>query len=450
MMQGVTYEQDFPLRPLFRIAFPVFVESFLRILLGNVDQWMLSDFSDQAVAAVGNANQVLNMSFVALDMVGTATTIILAQYIGAKREKDVRELYTLSLSIISVISLAGALFLVVFRHQIFLWMNIPPELMEDAGVYLLIVGGTLLFQGLLTGVSAIMRSHVMMREVMVVSILMNVINVLINFLLINGYGPFPRLGVAGAAIATAASRAVGAGVLLFTMSQRLDAHIELDIIRHPNKSAVFQLFRVGLPAAGDTISYNTMQIVLLSVINTFGTVAVTSKVYVGTVLPFVYIFSSSIATATQILVGQFVGAHKPQAAQKLVFKSATVSVCISFVLTLGLYLCCDQVFGIFTKNPEILQMIRQVIFVELFLELGRAINMTMIRSLLSAGDTTYPLYCALLSQWGVGVFLGYMFGVQLGTGLVGIWVGMALDEWCRAAAFVMRWKGGRWKTKQLV
>lgn len=151
------------------------------------------------------------------------------------------------------------------------------------------------------GVSAILRSHILMREIMLSSIGMNVVNVILNFVLINGYGPFPRWGVLGAAVSTAASRAVGMAFLLGFMLKRLNIRLEPSALLKPDLDLVKTIFRIGVPAAGDSISHTCMQMVLLSLINTFGTVAVTAKVYVGSILPFVYIFASSLATATQII-----------------------------------------------------------------------------------------------------------------------------------------------------
>lgn len=436
--------------PVLAVTIPLLVESCLRILLGSVDQWMLSDYSDIAVAAVGNANQVMNMGIMILEMVSSATTIILSQYIGAQREKDVRKLYTLSLGLILILSGLLSLALVGLRHQIYTFMHIPEELMEDACLYLAVVGGTLAFQGVFMGVSAILRSHILMREIMLGSIGMNVVNVILNFVLINGYGPFPRLGVLGAAVSTAASRAVGMVFLLVFMLKRLNVRLELSALLKPDLSLVKTIFRIGFPAAGDSISYTCMQMVLLSLINTFGTVAVTAKVYVGSILPFVYIFASSLATATQIKVGHFVGARQPDMALRMVQKSTKIAMCVSFCLSLLLMMGYRGVFGLFTQDPQVLDMIRSILLVDIFLELGRAVNMTIIRALLSAGDTTYPMYCALSSMWAVGVVLSFVFGKWLGLGIVGVWIGMAADEWCRAIAFLVRWKSGKWIEKRIL
>lgn len=110
----------------------------------------------------------------------------------------------------------------------------------------------------------------------------------------------------------------------------------------------------------------------------------------------------------------------------------------------------DLVFGVFTQSEMVLETIRDILLIDVFLELGRAVNIMMIRALLSAGDTAYPLYCALVSMWGVGVMLSFLLGRGLGLGMAGVWIGMAADEWCRALAFLLRWKSGKWKQKRLL
>lgn len=449
-MKGTNERVNVPIGPTLAVAFPVFIESCLRILLGNVDQWMLSDYSDLAVAAVGNANQIMNMALMLMDMVCIAATIILAQYIGAKRTKEIEKLQTLALTIITLLGILLSAVLLVLHRQIFVWMNIPQELIEEARIYLMIVGGTLVLQGIFMGISAVLRSHVMMREIMTASVVMNLVNAAVNFMLINGYAFFPRWGVVGAALATALSRLVGVVLLGSVMVKRLNVRFGFTSIRRSDWKMVRQLFQVGLPAAGDSISYNCMQIVLLALINTFGTVEVTAKVYLGTVLPLVYTFTGSIATATQIKVGHFVGACEPDKAQYLVQKSTVIAMLVSFVLTLLLYFNSNAIFGVFTRDAAVLSIIHSVLLIDLFLELGRAVNIMVIRALLSAGDTTYPLYCALVSMWGVGVALSFLLGRTLEMGIVGVWIGMAADEWSRAFAFLVRWKSGKWKQKRLL
>lgn len=151
------------------MAAPIFFEQALRILLGNVDQWMVNNFSSTAVAAIGNANQIINMGIIVLDMICVAATIILAQHIGAKSQKNVESIFTLCIGLIGVLSIIISIVLVAFRKSFFSAMNIPAELLPDTQAYLIIVGAGLCIQGFFMAISAIFRSFAMMKEIMAVS-----------------------------------------------------------------------------------------------------------------------------------------------------------------------------------------------------------------------------------------------------------------------------------------
>ncbi|MEG2405077.1 MAG: MATE family efflux transporter [Oscillospiraceae bacterium] len=437
-------------KPVLVMGLPILAEIFLRTLIGNVDQFMLSRFSDTAVAAVSNANQVINLGIIVLDVVCVATTIILAQYIGAKQHEKANKLCTLSIGLIAILSVVLSLTLSLKGEFFLNLMHIPPELMAEAKTYLLIVGLSLILQGFFMAYSAIFRSFAMMKEIMYISVGMNIINVAFNYVLINGKFGFPRLGVAGAATATLLSRVVGVVIIAILFVKQLHLHLDFKYLCKPEFKAIKQMLSVGFPAAGDSISYNCMQMVILSFVNICGSKSVTARVYVNMIVVFVFMYTSAIGTATQIHVGYLVGAGNADNAKKLVTKSVLSGIVVSEILSTLLYVFRDSVFTIFTKDTEILSIISSVLLVEIFLELGRAINIVMIKSLLAAGDTKFPLYMAVLSQWGTAVPLAYFFGLHLGMGLTGIWIGLAVDEWCRALAFILRWRSNKWKEKRLI
>lgn len=431
------------------LAGPLFLELVLRTLLGNIDQLMLSRYSQNAVAAVGNANQLLNMMILVLQVVCIASGILIARYIGAGRREELAQIYTLTIciSICFGFLLSGVVFL---KAPIMKMMKIPNELMKDMGTYLTVVAGGFVLQGISMSFSAIFRSNAMVKEIMVISIASNVVNVLGNMVLIHGAGAIPALGVLGAAISTLLGQLSADGAFLILYLKKIKVPFDMKLIRRPDKGRMAALFRLGLPAAGDSISYNTMQLVMLTLINGYGAAAVAAKVYASMVIIFVYMCSSSIAQASQIRVGYMVGAGQYEPAGRLVMKSVKLSVGISLVLACLLHGFSDRVFSLFTEEAVVLEMIRNVTFIDIFLELGRAVNMVMVNCLLAAGDTKFPLLCAVSSMWGVAVPAGYLMGDVLGMGIEGIWIGLAMDEWCRAAAFLLRWKSNVWQKRSVL
>lgn len=433
---------------MLRLAFPIFVEIMLRTLMGNIDQFMLSQYSPTAAASVGNANQIMNMMILVLNVVCVASTIIIAQYIGAGKKEELSQIYTLAISLNVVFSLVLSS-VVLFEQPILDLLKVPDELRADTQCYFTIVGVAFILQGISMSFSAIFRSNALMKEIMLISIFSNICNVLGNVILINGVGPIPALGVKGAAISTVVSQLVSVCLILYLYSKRVSVSFKLIYVLNPDIEKIKNLFRIGIPAAGDSISYNTMQLAMLSFINRFGAAASSTKAYVSMVVIFVYMCSAAVAQATQIKVGYAIGAGQEERAKKLVIKSVKTSLVLSCTFAILLYLGSDSVFSIFTRDQEILSLIKAVMMIDMFLEAGRAVNMVMVNSLLAAGDTKTPLICGVVSMWFLAVPTGYLLGVVMGLGITGVWIGFALDEWCRAFAFLIRWKSNAWQNKKI-
>ena len=106
----------------------------------------------------------------------------------------------------------------------------------------------------------------------------------------------------------------------------------------------------------------------------------------------------------------------------------------------------DTVVGLFTNERLILDLCHQVLFVEIVLEIGRSINITMVKCLIATGDVNVPVIFCVFSAWVIAVGFSYVFGIRLGWGLVGIWIAMACDACLRGIAFIIRFLQGKWKT----
>ena len=163
-----------------------------------------------------------------------------------------------------------------------------------------------------------------------------------------------------------------------------------------------------------------------------------------------YLYSSAVGQANQIIIGHLVGAREEDAAYERSLKTLRPTMIITLIISTSVFLLSDHIFGIFTKNPDVLSLLKTITFIEIFLELGRAVNIVIIRGMQAAGDTQYPVFISVLSMWGVATLLSYVFGIVLDWGLVGIWMAMALDECVRAVIFYIRWKRGGWRGKAVI
>jgi Na+-driven multidrug efflux pump len=123
---------------------------------------------------------------------------------------------------------------------------------------------------------------------------------------------------------------------------------------------------------------------------------------------------------------------------------------ITLTVSVVLALCGRSILNAFTDNPEIIAMGVWVLVVDIFLEVGRTANIFAGSTLRATGDTVYPFVVGVIFQWSIAVGLSYVIGIPLGFGLVGMWVGFALDENIRGIILVRRWRSGKWRTKGFV
>lgn len=437
-------------KQVFKMSVPIFVELLLQLLVGNVDQFMVSHYSQNSVAAIGNANQVMNIVIIVLNVMSVATTILLSQYLGADNRRKIGEVCNISVLIIAVTSLVTTAAIVILHRQIFVWMQIPEEIIGEASSYLLIVGSCILIQGLYMTFAAILRSFAMLGHVMMVSLIMNLLNIVGNAILINGLLGAPRLGIVGAAISTDVSKFIGLVIVFFLFLKKTGIGISPVYFRPFPKDTAKKLLFIGLPSCGEELSYNLSQIVILGLINIFGTTVIATKVYCSMLANVAYVYTTAIAQATQIALGYLIGAGQLDRVSYRVKRTLGISILVSLSLILVIFLGSDWIFSLFTDDPAVHALGRKIILVEFLLELGRAVNIVMSRCLVAAGDVKVPVAVGVVFMWSVAVALGYLFGIVLGYGLVGIWIAMALDECVRAVVFLIRFRTGKWREKLMV
>jgi Na+-driven multidrug efflux pump len=311
--------------------------------------------------------------------------------------------------------------------------------------------------------ATIIRSYGHSRGPMIVNVVAMVINVCGNYVSIFHGGVARGVGeqlhgpfgisvsvIQGVALATITSQIAATTILYAMMRRRRDIVLEKGGLFRVPVSVYRRILAVGVPTAGENLSYNLGQIMIMRMISAIGTDAITAFVYAITVLRFVFITSISIGSAAQIKVGYYVGAMMADVAQRKVYRYFLAGTAISTAIVLAVKLFQVPIIGRFTENPDIQTMAFGVLLVALFHEPGRNFNVIIIPALKGAGDVRYPVYVGIIFMWGVGVTLAYVLGIALGWGLTGVCVAMALDEWSRGIVIFLRWRGGRWKGRRLV
>ncbi|MDO5154682.1 MAG: MATE family efflux transporter [Eubacteriales bacterium] len=436
--------------PLMVLAGPMFVELFLNILLNNIDTLMLSHYSENAVGSVGNANQVMFLMIIMFNIIATATSVVVAQYLGAKNYDKMNMIYTLAFVVNLIVGGVLSLGLVVGKGFFMDMLNVSAEMKPNALVYINIVGGFLFLQACYNVMLQILRCNGYTKVGMYISIVINLINIAGNYIFL--YGPLKHLdlGVAGVAISTVTARIVALTVALVVFYKVKIGKIALKYIRPFPGELLVKMIKVGLPSAGENLSYNMYQLVLLSFINSMGNEAVNARIYCNSLIAFAMIFSNSSAMATQIIIGHLVGAQKEDIAFKRVFRTLKISLPITVALASVNWILCPYTLRLFTSNENIIHLAFYIMLVDIFIEFGRCLNMTVVNSLKAAGDYMYPLFVGLITMWGLGATVGYGLGIAAGLGVAGVFMGTATDECIRGFIVLHRWRKKKWYGKALV
>jgi putative MATE family efflux protein len=426
------------------------VENLLRTALTTVDVFMLSFYSQKAVAAVGLINQYVFFIQLMYLMVASGASILLAQYLGAGDEQTAHKTalgsFVLGTGFALVLSLGlalGAPFLVSLYH-------LEPQVHDYAVQFLVIYASGSVFVAFSMLQSTLLRVHGETRAPMVINMAVNVVNIVGNSLFLFGWFGIPVLGVAGVALSTVFAQAVACVALNVVIRRKKNIHLDFRQLGTVKSDTYRKILEVGVPTAGENLSYNLAQIVNMSFIAALGTASMAAYVYLTSYLRFVFISAASIGAATQIKVGWWIGQGEDDQAFRKALRYWSLGALISLTVIVLVNLLQGPLFSIFTHDPGTLALIGSVLLVSAVLEPGRAFNLILIPALKGAGDVRFPVFVGIIFMWSVGVLGSWVFGIVLGWGLVGVYVALCADEWIRGLCMFWRWHSGRWRGKGFV
>ena len=429
---------------------PIFIETLLIMMLGAVDTIMLSQYSDESVAAVGVVNQIVMFAFLIFEVINIGTSVLCSQYLGAKMQKNMVQVVGVALLFNLVMGLLISAILHYGATTLLGWMGLRPELLKYGIGYMQIVGAFAFFQAISFTISASLRSANKAIYPMLVTVLVNIMNIIGNYSLIFGKCGMPALGAEGAAISTSVARGVSMVVLFVILFRKHIPRFPLNYFRPFPWVELKNLLKVGLPSAGENMSYSFSQVVITYFINILGNNALATRTYTVNIVMFVYLFAIAMAQGGAISIGHLVGQKKIRAAYLLGKYVMRLSILVSLVLSCVWAASGHFIFSMLTDNQEIIKMGVTIMLVDIIVEIGRAVNIYATNALRSAGDVNFPFYVGVAVQWTVSVGFSYLFGIHWGWGLVGMWCAFLLDENIRALLFVKRWNSMRWARKGFI
>lgn len=429
------------------LTLPIFIETLLIMSLGAVDTFMLSRHSDSGVAAVGMANQVIAFCFLVFEVINLGTSVLCSQYLGIHATKRMETVVGVSLVLNLTVGLAISLSLVIFAVPILKFLGLWGELLDMGTGYMRIVGAGAFVQALAMTLSATLRANNKAFYPMMVILVVNILNMIGNYAFIFGRLGAPELGVNGAAVSTVAARTIAMVILFIIVFKTTVRRFPMQIFRKFPMQEFRNLMKIGLPSAGEAMSYNLSQLVIAFFIASLGMEALAARTYCVNIIMFSYLFCIAISHGGAISIGHLVGAGKWNASYLMGLYVLKVAVVITFSFSLILAFSGSWIFSILTDNPQIIALGTTILWIDVVLEIGRPVNILFVNTLQAAGDVNYPFYVGLIFMWSIAVGLAYLFGIVFGFGIIGMWWMFTLDENVRGIVFLRRWNSGKWMHK---
>ncbi len=436
-------------RAIFMLSVPMVLEMCMESLFGVVDIFFVAKLGKEAMAAAALTESTLTILFAIAMGLSMGTTAIIARRIGEKNSEDAgvaaAQALILGTAISAVIGILGAW----QAPELLRWMGAEPSVIATGTGYTRTIYGGSATIFLLFLLNAVFRGSgdaaVAMRSLW----LANAINIILNPLLIFGIGPFPELGVTGSAVGTTIGR--GAGVLfqlfvLFKGEGRVQltlAHMKLvpDVMRKLISLSLGGMFQYLVPTGSWTA--------LIRMAATFGTAAVAGYALAVRVVVFVILPSWGMSNAAATLVGQNLGANKPERAEASVWRAGLYNMAFLGGVGLVFLIWAPEIVSRFVSDPVVISISAAALRIFCAGNVFYAYGMVLTQAFNGAGDTYTPTMINLASYWVLQIPLAYLLAFPLQIGFDGIFIAVPVAESVLAAGAVYMFRKGKWKLQKV-
>ena len=442
------------LRQIGRLAWPTVTEMALQTLVQYVDTAQVGRIGVAASAAVGLTSTTTWLVNAPIGAMAMGVLACISQALGARDEEQARRAADQSMLIALVLGLGMTAVTLAVAPFLPDWLGAEPEIRRDASLYFGIICAPMLFRTSSYMFASVLRATGNSRTPMQINLLMNGINVVLNFLLINpsriwSLGPVSipmwgaGWGVAGAAIATAASYLAG-GTLMFLAVQACPLFAPQGLRPVLHWDTLRRCLRISLPIAADRVTVMLGQVVFTALVAQLGTVAVSAHTIALTAEQAFYVPGYGMQAAAATMAGYAVGGRDEKRLRESSSAIIAIAVVLMGFLSLFLFLFPDFIMSIFIDTPEVIQLGAQVLRLIALSEPFFAVVIILEGVFDGAGDTKTPFLISLFCMWGVRVFATWICVSQLSLGLTAVWLCMIGDNMVRFALVMARYHSHRW------
>jgi len=437
-------------REVLRLALPATGEQLLGMMIGIVDTFLVGHLGAASLAAVGLANQWVFLAHTLLGAIGTGSTALIARFTGARDPELANSVLRQSVLVAVLTGLLCTALGTLLARPAVLLLGAPTEEVVGLSItYLTTVSATLAFATLLYLGNACLRGAGDTRTPLYVMVVVNIVNIVVAWTLINGLFGLPRLGVWGSALGAASGQVVGGSIVFWLLLRgRSGIRLRLAGLR-PDWDMIRRILRVGMPTGVEQLFFRIGNMAYVRILASLGVAAYAANQVAinGWSLSFMPGFGFAVAATT--LVGQSLGARQPDAAERGGYATYRMGAALMAVIGVGMILFPEQIMGFFTDDAEVIRLGAMPLQVMGLVQPMLAASMIFAGALRGAGDTRWPMIITAGCIWLVRLPLAYLFAIVFGWGLVGAWTAMSIDMILRGGFNFLRFRSGGWKTIQV-
>ncbi|MCI9340423.1 MAG: MATE family efflux transporter [Dorea sp.] len=437
-------------RALVTLIIPLIIEQLLAVLVGMADSIMIASVGEAAVSGVSLVDQIMVLLINIFAALATGGAVVAGQYLGHGRKDSACESSTQLVWFITICALVITAVVYLGKSLILrgVFGQIEPDVMRHADIYLTIVTMAIPFMALYNAGAAVFRAMGNSRVSMLVSIIMNVINVTGNAILIYGF----HRGTEGVAIPTLVSRIVAAVIIIVLLcDEKQILHIRRSWRYRVDWTHVKKILSVGVPNGLENSMFQLGKILVLSLVSTFGTYAIAANAVSNAIALFQILPGMAINLAVTTVIARCVGAGDYEQVRYYNKKLLLITHIGITGMVLGVFTLLPLIIRAYNLSDITAEVTKQIIY---FHGLSAIIiwpaSFSLPSTFRASGDAKACMIISMVSMWLFRIIFSYILGKYMGMGVFGIWVAMVVDWAFRALCFIIRYFRGGWRKQALV
>ena len=431
---------------LFALMFPMLFESATLYLQNSINTAILSGYSANAVSAVGSTSTIISLISTLCSMLANGSIVVISNKIGAEDLKTVKELSFTAIAVNLLVAVVLTPTTLIFAPEIASFLNLTGIVYTYAVEYFRLRMIFMIFTILTSALLALLKCYGYPKYTFIAGLLINTLNLLFNIVVVYFPQYSPVTGVTGVAYSSCISNTIGFFAAIYFFVK-----VKIKVKSPDSIKSFFELtknvLRVAVPSGLSSISFTFSKVFTASFIAILGSRALSTNVYFTNILCYVYLFSMCTGNANALLVGRCFGAGDYERAERMNKQLIRLTCVVNLAISLLVLIFRRPLMSIFTDDPWAMKVALSVFAVDILVEQARAISQIYEYALRATGDVLFSMIFIVSSCWLFSIGLSYFLAIKCGLGLVGCFIGLAVDEWTRTIVTYFRWKSGKWKPK---